>query len=141
MGVGHGVLAAGGDDGIDFFRDAEKDQPAAAADRRLGGKDRRAGVAHRAAVNVYLAEGPLVPVRSPFGQQAAHQFVCNRFQVNHLLNKDKRPPAVSQRREVAFFYHGSLRTRSSVLIKSSRSKGLQTNAFAPIFDASWTVSS
>ena len=67
---GHGALAFHRRDGPDILRHPQIHKAAAAADG--GRQHRRAGIAHRAAQAVHLAEGALVALRVPVGQDVFH---------------------------------------------------------------------
>ena len=72
QGRGHGTVAFHRHDGPDILRHPQKHQSAAAADSGGSRQHRCAGVAHRAAQTVHLAEGALVPLWIAVGQNAFH---------------------------------------------------------------------
>ena len=75
----HGGVAPGGGDGVDLPRHGYEHQAAPRAAGGLPGVDRRAGVAHRAAPDADLAEGTLVAVGVPLGQELLDQIGSNFF--------------------------------------------------------------
>ena len=93
---GHGAVALYRRNGPDIPGHPQIHKAAAAADGGLGRQHRRAGIAYRAAQTVHLAEGALVALRIPPGQDAFYiiagdlhggALLSRKYRLNRLFLK------------------------------------------------------